>query len=64
MDYTDILGPYKECERCGEENSETYRQHTFYPNEEDNWVTLCESCRKENDAYWEEMWRDYYGGCY
>jgi hypothetical protein len=63
MEYSDILGKYNPCERCGKEDSEKYRQNTFYENEDDNWVTLCEYCRKENDEYWEEMWREYYSGC-
>jgi len=63
MNYDDILGIYEICERCGEEVGEKYRQNTFYPNENDNWVVLCKLCRKENDEYWAEMWREYYSGC-
>jgi hypothetical protein len=63
MDFSDILGPYKPCQICGKEGAERYRQHTFYANEESNWVTLCEECKKENNEYWAERWSEYYSQC-
>lgn len=63
-DYDDILGEKIKCERCGKSNNVvTYYQRTFYEKKEDNIVTLCERCREENDAYWDEMWNEYYSGC-
>lgn len=52
------------CERCGstDETVEHYHQNTQYVKEEQNWVTLCGPCRKENDEYWDAMWAEYYNG--
>lgn len=61
--YYDILGSECLCEKCGRGNAITYRQHTFYQNKDDNYVTLCPICKIENDEYWDEMWKDYYSGC-
>lgn len=54
----------KKCEGvygfpCKSYNATRYRQNTQYHNDEDNFVTMCSECRKENDEYWAEMWRDY-----
>ncbi len=65
-EYDDILGEENKpkCQRCmKEKNVITYHQRTMYEKEEDNWVTLCESCKEENDEYWDEMWKEYYRGC-
>ncbi|HUT42703.1 MAG TPA: hypothetical protein VMW95_00095 [Desulfobacterales bacterium] len=51
------------CERCGEAGAIRYHQRTQYEDPEDNMVTLCSECREENDAYWDEMWAEYYGNC-
>ena len=62
-EYDDILGEVNKCNRCGKPNAITYHQRTMYVNEEDNWVTLCELCKEENDEYWDEMWKEYYREC-
>lgn len=51
------------CTRCGVPNAERRRQRTQYVDDTSNWVTLCPSCHEENDAYWDEMWAEYYAGC-
>lgn len=30
--------------------------------EDPNYASLCPPCWIENEAYWKEMWRDYYAG--
>lgn len=52
----------KRCQRCNCRGAVTYRQRTNYTTESENIVTLCPVCRKENDAYWDDMWLDYYSG--
>lgn len=39
------------------------RQNTNYVEDESNFATLCADCQKEADAYWSDMWADYYAGC-
>lgn len=48
---------------CNRKDATHYRQNTRYANEEDNWRTLCPECRRNNDAYWADMWADYYRDC-
>ncbi len=37
-------------------------QNTAYVQPEKNMVFLCDSCAEANEEYWNEMWREYYGG--
>lgn len=48
------------CERT---DAIRQRQNTAYVDDESNWVTLCPECMKSNDAYWKDMWAEYYAGC-
>ena len=48
------------CDRCGRSGATRTRQNTAYDDEKANWETLCPECQEEGDAYWKEMWRDYY----
>lgn len=57
----DVVGRLGCCEGCGG-RGERYRQRTSYNDDERNWITLCPICREDNDAHWDEMWADYYGG--
>ena len=50
---TGVSGP------CGKQGK-WRRQNTRYADDESNWVMLCDECATENDAYWAEMWADYY----
>ena len=58
------LYPELECSFCGIKSDEVvcYRQHTSYEHIEDNYVTACSLCKKQNDEYWDEMWKEYYSG--
>ena len=47
-----------ECQRCKNLNATRYRQNTLYTNEESNFVTLCPGCAKENNDYWNDMWKE------
>lgn len=66
------------CQRCGTTTAPVFRaaRDTAYDypaiarepgavegDENDpNYATLCPTCWAEDDATWDEMWRDYYGG--
>jgi phage FluMu protein Com len=56
-------GKHLKCKGCGKMGAETYHQRTQYVDKESNWTTLCPRCKKENDAYWDDMWIDYYANC-
>lgn len=64
------LKPVIECACCGTKVGVTRRQqNTLYKHEGDpggpddpNYVTLCEPCHDDNDAYWQERWQEYYSG--
>jgi C4-type Zn-finger protein len=47
------------CKKTGE--VEQYRRLTQYSNDENNYITCCWQCKKEDDAYWQGMWAEYYG---
>lgn len=49
-----------QCDRCPRKDAEITEQRTRYVDECDNYVVLCEMCQKENDAYWDGMWKEYY----
>ena len=48
------------CARCQLRPGEWRRQNTQYHDDRSNWVFLCESCNRENEAYWDDMWAEYY----
>lgn len=50
------------CDCCGAIVATRARQRTAYVDDARNWVTLCKRCHKENDAYWDDMWAEYYRG--
>ena len=45
---------------CDSDEAVRYRMHTQYVNEDSNYMDLCPDCRADCDAYWKEMWEDYY----
>ena len=47
---------------CSSMNATRQRQNTAYVNDEQNWVVMCPECAAANEAYWDDMWRDYYAG--
>ncbi len=57
-----FLSKILQCECCGCSGAKRRRQNTAYVNKESNYATLCDSCQKEADAYWEERWQEYYSG--
>ena len=48
---------------CDSMDAKRRRQNTRYEDDAQNWVTLCDDCMKTNDAYWADMWANYYSGC-
>ena len=48
---------------CESMDAKRRRQNTRYEDDAQNWVTLCDDCMEANDAYWDDMWADYYSGC-
>lgn len=58
------------CNGCKDQSSSTpcdnpgirRRQNTAYVDEESNYNVFCESCQVEADAYWDEMWQEYWNG--
>lgn len=44
---------------CTNPDAQWRRQYTYYPNDESNWMYLCEECQAEVDAYWEACWEEY-----
>jgi hypothetical protein len=51
------------CQFCGKEGAVRRRQGTAYVDDELNWATLCPECQERNDAYWNEMWDEFYRNC-
>lgn len=35
------------------------RRHTEYCDEASNYLTACDECHEEDNAYFDELWRDY-----
>lgn len=48
---------------CAREDAVRYRQNTKFVDEERNWATLCPPHAEENDAYWSDLWSQYYSDC-
>lgn len=50
------------CPQCGHlfRFPRIYRQNTAYVNEDDNYFCGCKVCQKENERYWDEMWKQIY----
>ncbi len=49
------------CPCCGRwfRKVKTQRRMTQYEHEESNYLTACQDCQDEDDAYWEERWAEY-----
>ncbi len=37
------------------------RQRTMYQDDYRNYFCGCKHCHEKNDAYWDDIWEDYYG---
>lgn len=51
------------CPCCGKYFKwpvKTMRRATRYVNEADNWLTACKKCQDEDDAYFADLWNQYY----
>lgn len=36
--------------------------NTCYARHLSNWAVMCDECQAESDAYYEDLWREYYAG--
>ncbi len=52
------------CGRWFRWSVKTSRRHTQYCDEASNWLTACRECHEEDDAYYDELWNDYYSSIY
>jgi hypothetical protein len=51
------------CPQCGRYlrwSVKTTRRHTQYCEEASNWLTACKECQIEDDAYFDDLWNQYY----
>lgn len=55
-----IFGYCPWCERWFRWSVKTERRHTQYCEESSNWLTACKECREEDDAYYDDLWDQYY----
>ena len=39
----------------------TERRNTAYVEEASNWLTACDECHNEDEAYFADLWEQYYG---
>lgn len=50
------------CDRYFRWPVTTTRRHTAYCEEANNYMTSCRECHEEDNAYYDELWKDYYAG--
>ena len=55
-----LLGFCPCCERYFKYLVKTERRHTQYCEEASNWLTACKECHEEDDAYFDDLWNQYY----
>ena len=55
-----LLGFCPCCERYFRYSITTQRRNTAYVEEADNWLTSCKECHNEDDAYFADLWDQYY----
>ena len=55
-----LLGYCPCCERYLRFPVTTERRHTQYCEEASNWLTACKECHDEDDAYFDDLWNQYY----
>ena len=56
-----LLGYCPCCERYFKYNIKTQRRNTAYCDESQNWLTACKACHIEDEAYFADLWEQYYG---
>lgn len=47
------------CSRCGKKGAKKRHQGSAYNDEERNYVTECDECFKQTEAYWDAQWEIY-----
>ena len=55
-----LLGYCPCCERYFRWPVTTQRRNTQYIEESANWLTACKACHEEDDAYFADLWDQYY----
>ena len=48
------------CERWFKYSVKTKRRASAYCEEAENWLTACKKCHNEDDAYFADLWDQYY----
>ena len=48
------------CERHFRYSVKTKRRNTAYAEESDNWLTACKECHSKDEAYFADLWEQYY----
>lgn len=57
-----LLGYCPCCDRYFRWPVMTARRHTQYCDESNNYMTSCRECHEEDNAYFDELWREYNAG--
>lgn len=57
-----LLGYCPYCDHYFQWPITTTRRHTQYCEEANNYLTACKKCHYEDDAYYDELWREYNAG--
>lgn len=58
--FKSLLGYCPQCGRWFRWPVKTKRRHTQYCEESSNWLTACKECHEEDDAYFDDLWNQYY----
>ena len=48
------------CNRYFKYPIKTMRRNTQYCDEASNWLTACKDCHEEDEAYFDDLWNQYY----
>lgn len=57
-----IFGYCPCCERYFRACVKTQRRASAYCEESDNWLTACKVCHEQDDAYFDDLWDQFYSG--
>lgn len=55
-----IFGYCPCCERYFRFGVKTQRRASAYCDESENWLTACKECHEQDDAYFADLWDQYY----
>ena len=55
-----LLGYCPCCEKYFRFSTKTKRRSSAYVEEADNWLTACKECQDMDDAYFADLWDQYY----